>query len=174
MLLLSHNPSRFFSLGVLLQVLLWPLLGGCVRTVQGVVQVSANQDVRLEHVYGGDTRLLFADSEDRLLHSLSGHSVVVEGKVTAAGVRIGGWRVLEGPHALPVWIGVLQLRGGELGLFDRNSDVFYYLEKESSKHLYSSVGRWAVLEGYVDGPHTLRVMYYDVLDPLAQDVSVSD
>ena len=149
-------------------------VGGCARNVQGVVTVHPTQGVSLAHVYGGATRLTLSAEEEPLLMALGGHSVVVDGRGGAQRVRVEHWRVLEGPHALPVWIGVLQLRGGELGLFDRNSDIFYYLEKESSKHLYSSIGRWAVVEGFVDGPHTVRVMYYDVLDPTTQDVSVSD
>ena len=150
------------------------LITGCARNVQGVVAVHPAQGVSLAHVYGGATKLALSADEERLLRALEGHSVVVDGRGSARGVRVDRWRVLEGPHALPVWIGVLQLRGGQLGLFDRNSDIFYYLETESSKALYDDIGRWAVIEGFVDGPHTVRVMYHDVLDPLTQDVSVSD
>ena len=159
-----------------LVVLLLMLSGaGCTRHIQGVVTVHPTQGVTLAHVYGGATRItLEEEEEERLLSALGGHSVVVDGRGGAATVRVERWRVVEGPHALPVWIGILQLRGGSLGFFDRNSGIFYYLEKESAKPLYSHVGQWAVVEGFVDGPHTVRVMYYDVLDPPSQDVSVSD
>ena len=71
-------------------------------------------------------------------------------------------RVLEGPHALPVWIGVLHPGVSWACLIETRTLL---LSGESSKALYGSVGLWAVIEGFVDGPHTVRVMYYDVLDP---------
>ena len=170
----AHMMHGFSKLWIFAWFALAVGLAGCARNVQGVVTVHPTQGVSLAHVYGGATKLALSTEEEGLLRALEGHSVVVDGRGGAGGVRIDHWRVLEGPHALPVWIGVLQLRGGVLGLLDRNSEIFYYLEKDSSKMLYSHVGRWAVIEGFVDGPHTVRVMYYDVLDPLSQDVSVSD
>jgi hypothetical protein len=50
-----------------------------------------------------------------------------------------------------------------LGLQDRNSGAYYLLDPDAALELSPYVGLPVLVEGYVEGAHRVRVLYYRVL-----------
>jgi hypothetical protein len=90
---------------------------------------------------------------------LDGHLVKLEGTWRRGHIEVGDWRVMEGLHGLPVWVGVVRA-GPRLSLFVPDSGVTYNLDQDASSELAGWVGRTVLVEGYVEGGVGIRVMYY--------------
>ena len=135
---------------------------GCVHMAKGMVGASPTGAV-LEGRHGDQVRLVLGP-ESQPLASLIDHYVEVRGVRGLGMFRVEEWWVLEGPHALPVWVGPLEVMGARVGLHDHSSGAFYFLD-EGVKELMHEGGNWVVVEGYVDGPHEIHVMFHRLLDP---------
>lgn len=111
---------------------------------------------------GGRLKLVLGES-DRALAHLDGHLVMLEGRRAFGSLRVTDWSVPEGTHGMAAWVGRLERRGVQLGLQDRNSGAYYLLDSASWPVLSGAVGQEVLVEGYVDGPHEVKVMFYRVL-----------
>ncbi len=118
---------------------------------------------RLTTVNGHVYRLVLTGSATPI-HSLDGHLVDVWGPQFLRTVRVARWTVGEGLHGMPTWVGELVPMGDQLGIQDRNSGVFYMLDDKTAALLGPSAGGIALIEGYVDGPHRVKAVYYRILE----------
>lgn len=143
------------------------LLSGCATHAIGIV-APADGDVLLTTVHGEDYRLVL-DEDTRPLQYLDGHTAEVEGPASFGRLRVRDWSILEGLHGLPVWVGVLEWRQGALGLQDRNTGAFYYVDPDNEEVLDPFAGTPVLLEGYVEGAHRVRVVYFRVLADEGED-----
>jgi len=134
---------------------------GCVAHLVGLVE-------------GGDEALTLVTTEGRRIRLsaqgdaapvawLDGHLVEVEGVRVLGRLRITDWKVHEGLHGMTAWAGLLQANGVQLGLDDRNSGAYYLLDPDSTEALWPYRGKPVLVEGYVEGAHRVRVMYFRVL-----------
>jgi hypothetical protein len=135
---------------------------GCAFHATGLVE-SARSGVRLTEVTGERWRLVLLGSAESVA-ALEGLVVEVDGQRLFRAVRVGDWRVREGAHGLPVWVGPIQQMGSQIGIQDRNSGQFFWLDEQAARVLAPSVGQLALVEGWVDGPHRVRVTHYLLLD----------
>jgi hypothetical protein len=135
---------------------------GCAHMAKGLVG-SSRAGVVLEELHGSQVRLVLGP-ESQPLASLTDHYVEVRGLRGFGMLRVQEWWVLEGPHALPVWVGPVEVLGARVGLRDHSSGAFYLLGN-GAKELLNEGGNWVVVEGYVDGPHEIHVMFHRLLDP---------
>lgn len=139
------------------------LAGGCAVRVQGVVEPAAG-GARLTTSDGGQYRLvLLGDAQP--VGRLDGHIVAVEGNRALGAVRVTEWTVLEGVHGMSTWVGPLAAMGSQLGIQDRNSGAFYWVDDAAARRLGAHAGELVLVEGYVDGPHRVRVLYFQLLGP---------
>jgi hypothetical protein len=97
--------------------------------------------------------------EGRPLADLDGYTVEVWGRRALGPLRVERWAVVEG--SLPAFVGVVERRGLQVGLLDQGSQAFYFLDGVDA--LAEHVGDLVVVEGYVDGPHRVRVTAYRAL-----------
>lgn len=102
--------------------------------------------------------------EHRALTFLDGQIVVIEGRRMFKNLSVDKFTIPAGVHGMPVWYGTLEQRGVQLGLTDRNNGGFYILGRESWEGLRDYVGAEVLVEGYVDGPHRIKVLYHQVLN----------
>jgi hypothetical protein len=51
-----------------------------------------------------------------------------------------------------------------IGVQDRNSGAYYLVDPDSAETLKPYVGKTVLLEGYVEGAHRVRVLYFRVLE----------
>ena len=140
------------------------LLASCASKVVGIVE-PADGGMRLITPVGKEVRLVLLE-DARSIRYLDGHMVEVRGPKLGKTLKVRDWKVREGLHGLAVWVGPLEARGVQVGVHDRNSGGFYLLDDEAARDLEIYAGHPAVLEGYIEGPHRLHVVYYRVLgDP---------
>lgn len=132
---------------------------GCQAHLQGLVR----EDGASLLTPTGRTVRVRGEGPGAELPHLVGLLVDVDGVRTPAGVRATEVRATEGSHGLSAWIGVLEGLGLQVGLHDRNSRAWYELEPDSAETLRELVGQPVFLEGYVEGPHEIRVLYFRVL-----------
>ncbi|MFT4622457.1 MAG: hypothetical protein ACI8PZ_001113 [Myxococcota bacterium] len=97
------------------------------------------------------------------LTALAGHVVEVTGQRVFRTVRVGGWRVREGQHGMPAWVGPVQRMGAQVGIDDRNTGQFFWLDAAAAAELGAHIGEMVLVEGYVDGPHRVRMTNYLLL-----------
>lgn len=120
----------------------------------------------------GRTRLATPEGAVRLvltgeatdLAGLDGHLVEVDGERTPAGLRVGRFRVLEGPHALAVWYGPVQAYGVQIGILDEGSGVLVFVDEEAAEGIAEHLGDRVAAEGYVEGPQRIRVQHWVSLE----------
>ena len=144
---------------------LWiPLLAGCSAHYTGLVHPT-DRGMELETMDGKHLRLVLPSADARPIAALDGHSLTVDGTQVFRRVYVGDWSVPEGLHGLPTWVGVLEERGAQLGMLDRNSDAYYTIDLDAYARLRPHVGEWVLLEGYVEDARRVRVVYYRVLAP---------
>lgn len=139
------------------------LVGGCAYHQTGLVEVGPRGTTLVEP--DGDSVTLVLGEGSQPIRHLEGHLVDVEGQRFMRAVRVEGWRVPEGLHGMAAWVGPLTPMGSQLGLQDRNSGGFYLLDPEAEKALARYADQVVLLEGYVDGPHRIHVLFYRVLAP---------
>jgi len=99
------------------------------------------------------------------LAALDGHEITVEGQRVFGALRVSDWQVVGGLHGMPVWVGQVQRMGAQIGVNDRNSGAFYWVDDAAAQTLDDHIGEVVLLEGYVDGPHRVRVMFWRPLSP---------
>ncbi|MCB9685070.1 MAG: hypothetical protein H6738_07395 [Alphaproteobacteria bacterium] len=143
-------------------LLLLPILAGCALHRVGVVEVVEEGPVRLVSVDGRDRLLLLGEAER--LRYLDGHLVELDGTKTLGRLRVGQWRVIEGPRGLPVWYGPVQVLGSQVGIQDLGSGMFVYVDARAAERLRSKAGEWVLVEGYVEGPQRVVVLHWRSLD----------
>ncbi len=139
----------------------WAATAGCAFHATGLVD-SSGPGVRLTEVTGERWRLVLLGPSEPL-SELDGLIAEVDGQRIFRTVRVGDWRVREGVHGLPAWVGPLQQMGAQVGIQDRNTGQFFWLDEQAARVLGPYVGSTALLEGFVDGPHRVRVTHYRVL-----------
>lgn len=116
---------------------------------------------------GPELRLVLAE-RDRALAQLDGHIALLEGRRAFGALRVTRWTVPQGLHGMAAWVGPLDRRGVQLGITDRNSGAYYVLDRDAWPTLSGAVGQEVLVEGYVAGPHEVKVLWYRVLAPGAQ------
>ncbi len=135
---------------------------GCAAQTMGIVHPAAPRGVVLDTPQGERYRLgLPRDAHP--MRWLDGHLVEVEGTRIFKHLRVEGWSVLEGRHGLPVWVGPIEVRGSQVGMQDRNSGSFVFLDERAVPVLSPHAGRVVLVEGYVEGAHRIRVVYFRIL-----------
>lgn len=137
--------------------------GGCAFHAEGLV--GPEGDVTVLNTLDGERYRLALETEDaRPLAHLLNHTTAIDGTRVFRVVHVTDWKVLEGLHGMPAWVGVLQEQGGRrLGIADRNSEAFYVLDEGATDVLRPELGKVVLVEGYVEGPHQVHVVYYRVL-----------
>ena len=139
------------------------MLSGCVVRLQGLVHES-RPGAQLEVPDGTRYRLVTV-GDAAPLAQLGGHLVHVDGRRIFRTIRVEDWQVPEGVHGMTAWVGELRTLGVQLGIQDRNSGGFYLLDAEAEARLSDDAGKVVLVEGYVVGPHQVKVMYAKVLEP---------
>ena len=139
------------------------LATGCAHTAKGILSSTAG-GVVVQGLHGEQAKLVLGPKAQPL-GALEGYYVEVRGLKGLGALQVESWSVVEGPSALPVWVGPLEVLGARVGLRDHNSGGFYFLDQSTAEALRNQGGKWVVVEGYVDGPHEIRVMFHRLLDP---------
>lgn len=133
-------------------------LAGCATHEIGLVAATEGRPA-LATPDGDRTRLVLAGRATDL-RGLDAHLVEVDGQRTPAGLRVSTFRVLEGPHALSVWYGPVQRYGTRIGIFDQASGGLVWVDEAAAEILAEHVGDRVAAEGYVEGPHQIRVQHW--------------
>ncbi len=113
---------------------------------------------------GRDVRLVLG-ADAAPLANLDGLAVELEGQRGLGAIRVSSWRVVEGPHGMPTWVGALEPQGSQIGIADRNSGAYYLLDPESTELLWEHRGKLVIFEGYVSGPHSVHVLWWQEIGP---------
>jgi hypothetical protein len=142
-------------------VLATALMSGCATHVIGVVEPT-DPGTMLTTSTGQHYRLALG-REASPMRWLDGHMAEVSGPRVGRRIQVKEWKVIEGLHGLPVWVGVLEARGVQIGLHDRNSGAYYFVDQDAVDTLWPFLGEPVLLEGYVEGAHRVRVVYFRVL-----------
>jgi hypothetical protein len=140
-------------------------LAGCAWHGRGLVEPGAS-GAHLTDIHGRRV-LLVTDEASRPLQRLDGHLTEVWGRRFIGPVQVRDWRVLEGVHGLAVWVGPVVLQGVQVGLQDHNSGSFYFVDREAARVLGARPGETVLVEGHVDGPNRVKVLYYRWLEGTA-------
>lgn len=138
------------------------LLAGCAFHEVGLV-TPIPAGARLETMDGGVYQLVLTGQDGAPLHYLDGHTADVYGTRVFHKVQVTDWKVIEGLHGMPAWIGVIEERGVQLGMLDRNSGAYYLLDRDAYDTLLPYVGQIVLVEGYVEGAQRVHVVYFRVL-----------
>lgn len=149
-------------LRAVLAVALLSASAGCAFHATGLARPTPGGPT-LE-VIDGTTWRLVVGPDAAPLAALDGHTVTIDGQRVFGTVRVSDWRVDEGLHGMPVWVGPVQRMGAQIGVDDRNSGAFYWVDDAATRTLAAHVGEVVLLEGYVDGPHRVKVLYWRPLD----------
>ena len=148
------QPSLYAGWPALCRSGLLLLLFGCAFKESGLARPSAD-GVVLDMMDGRQVPLK-TDTDSDPLRFLDGHSVHVEGRRVGRAVRVSEWQVLEGLHGMNVWVGPVGRNSGGIGVDDRNSRVFYWVDEEAAATLAPWLGKVVLIEGYVDGHHRVH------------------
>jgi hypothetical protein len=137
-------------------------LGGCAFHATGLATPTPAGPTLVE-IDGTSHRLLVGPDAAPLSH-LDGHTIRVEGQKVLGAVRVTDWSIQEGLHGMPVWVGPVKLMGAQVGVEDRNSGAFYWVDDAAARTLSAHAGSVVLVEGYVDGPHRVRALYWRLLE----------
>lgn len=137
------------------------LLVGCATHVTGLVSPIDGRPTLTESD-GRSVRLVLSAASSPLGY-LDGHLTEVWGRRGLGRLVVEDWKVREGLHGLPAYVGELNAQGIQLGLEDRNSGAYFLIDELASEDLAPFVGRTVLVEGYVEGAHRVRVLYWRVL-----------
>jgi hypothetical protein len=141
-------------------------LAGCAVHRVGLL-TAEDGPVVLQSLEGQQEKLLLVGDSTRL-RQLDGHLVELDGRKGFGRIEVSTWRVLEGPHGLPVWVGPVQRLGMQVGIEDMASQMLVFVDKISAQELRGLAGDWVAAEGYIDGPQQVQVLHWRALDePLA-------
>lgn len=113
----------------------------------------------------GATWQLVVSGDATALGGLDGHTAEVWGRRGVGRVVVvTDWKVVEGLHGMPVFVGPTAAMGSQVVIEDHNTGGVYFVDEEGADVLWPFVGEWVLVEGYVEGAHRVRVVYYRVLD----------
>lgn len=152
---------RRYWLGFALSMALVSGTSGCVWKGEGLVR-SGPMGAHLDVSTGQSWRLVLGEEQRALAH-MDGQIAVIEGRRMFKNLSVKKFTVPSGKHGMAVWFGKLERRGVQLGLQDRNNGGFYMLSPDVWDDMADYVGGDVLVEGYVDGPHRIRVMYHQPL-----------
>lgn len=136
-------------------------LAGCTWKGEGLIE-STPLGPRLMTSTGRHFKLVHGPA-DAALPGLDGYRVLIRGRRVLGTLSVREWEVPEGVSGMPVFIGTLERRGVQLGLTDHNSGAFVLFDSASWEELGEFVGQTLAVEGYVDGPHRVHVLVFEVL-----------
>jgi hypothetical protein len=128
----------------------------------GLVEADAGR-VRLVGADGRGERLVLL-GDAAVLRGMEGHLVEVDGRKALGALQVEEFRALEGPHALPVWLGQVQRLGAQIGIADRASGELMLVDDRAAAELAPHVGEWIAAEAYVDGFLHVVVQHWVLLD----------
>jgi len=151
-------PSAFARVRGVLLVAALAFAPGCAIKVAGLARPTPGGPT--VETREGTTYRLVTTPDSAPLAQLDGHEVVVDGQRAFGAVRVTDWQVVSGLHGMPVWVGPVKVMGAQIGVADRNSGAFYWVDDGAARTLREHIGETVLLEGYVDGPHRVRVMYW--------------
>ncbi len=137
---------------------LLPLLAGCAAHVRGFV-VPTDSGTAITTLAGEEYTLVLSGQSAPLAH-LDGHLTQVDGQRIGRSVRVAQWRVIEGLHGLPVWVGAVQRFGAQVGVQDLASQHVIWVDEAAARALAPHLGDVVLVEGWVDGPQRVRVAYW--------------
>lgn len=154
---------RRSCLGALVGIALAAPTAGCAVKLTGIVAPSATGPGTSLTTPEGDRYTLVLGPESQPLGFLDGHEAWIEGGRIGQSVRVSDWKVVGGLHGLQVWVGPVDVLGVQVGIADRNTGSFFVLDEASWDVLAPFAGDTVLVEGWVEGAHRLRVVYYRVL-----------
>lgn len=154
-------PARYW-LAYPKSIVLASLLAGCAWKGEGLVERTPLGPY-LQASTGQRWKLVYTD-EHRALRHLEGQIVTIEGRRVFKNLTVKDFGIPTGEHGMNVWFGTLERRGVQLGLEDQNNGGYYLLDPGVPDALVDAVGGQVLVEGYVDGPHRIRVLHYRVLE----------
>jgi hypothetical protein len=148
------------------------LAAGCAFHGAGLVHPGDN-GTTLNEMDGKEIALRL-DEDSAPLGFLDGHSVDIEGRRFGGRVHVTSWTVLDGLHGMPVWVGQVMRAGSGIGVDDRNSGVFHYVDEDAAVTLAPWIGRMVLVEGYIDGPHKIHATSWRPLADPPSSMTTSD
>ena len=138
-------------------------VAGCAVHLNGFVRpLAEGSGTSLTTMEGVEYRLALGPDSQPLAF-LDGHMVGIDGKKAGGRVHVTDWEVLEGLHGLQVWVGPVDILGIQVGLTDRATGSYFVLDEASWDVLAPFAGDTVLVEGWVEGAHRLKVVYYRVL-----------
>lgn len=140
------------------------LAAGCAVHRVGLLD-AADGPTALRSLEGEEERLLLL-GDALMLRDLDNYMVEIDGRKGLGRIEVTNWRILEGPHSLPVWVGPVQVLGLKVGIADSSSGMIVFVDSPAARAMMDSAGDWVAAEGYVEGPQQIRVLYWR---PLGQD-----
>ena len=146
-------------------ILLVGMMGLSTRTahVHGQIVDRERPGAGLYAADGRTFGLVTGPEHNPLMH-LHGAMVEVWGVRSMGRLVVQDWKVTSGPHGMSAWVGVIEQRGIQLGMTDRNSGAYYFFEFGEGVDAGTVIGKPVLVEGYVDGPHRVRVMSHRILE----------
>jgi hypothetical protein len=108
----------------------------------------------------GRSRSLALKGPHVAMRYLDGHEVDLEGLWRGGAINVDRWRVSQGLHGLPAWVGELRRTPNGLVLHVLADDVSIPVDEDSADILDPFVGRMVLIEGFLEVSVGLRVMFY--------------
>ena len=134
---------------------------GCAVHKKGLIE---NAGETIYFVEQGNKRTAVVGPALNLgLGRLDGHLVELWGKKGLRALNITGYRVLEGPHGLALWVGRVVTKEGRVGIIDIEGSQFRPIVGPKESSLKGKYGCLVLLEGYIEGAGQVRVVYYRIL-----------
>ena len=91
------------------------------------------------------------------LAKAEGLLVTLEGTWRRGAIDVDTWRIEEGPHGMPAYVGRAQWQGDDLVLRRLDESETIVLWGEISDVLEEETGRLVLVEGVVVGPYEIEV-----------------
>jgi hypothetical protein len=142
------------------------MLSGCTWKGEGLIERTGIGPTLVTPT--GKRFKLVHGPEDAAIAGLDGYRVLIEGRRAFGALNVRDWQVPEGLTGMPVFIGVLERKGVQLGLTDQSSGAFVFFDQSSWEELAPFVGRPVAVEGWIDGPSRVRVLEFESLEPRDQ------
>ena len=143
-------------------LLLGALASGCAYHATGLVHPANVGAVFTE--WDGDEHALVLSGDAVWLAALDGHTAEIWGQKAAKHVVVTAFRVHDGLHGLPTWVGLLTTRGVQLGIEDHNTGAWFAIQEDANAQLFPFVGEPVLIEGYQEPDERVRVMYWRPLE----------
>ena len=131
---------------------------GCASHATGLAR-PAGAGVEIEQMDGTRWRLV-TGPDSAPLRALDGHTITVAGQRLGRSLRVTGWRVDQGLHGMPVWVGTVRRLGAQVAIEDRNTGGVVVVDDAAVRTLAAHEGDVVLVEGYGDGPNRVKVMFW--------------